>query len=63
MFPLGMCTAATHRLAGMLGTPWLLAIPRVFVYVALLAWVVTLVGLVHRLVRSRVPLQGEMGTV
>jgi len=52
VFPLGMYTAATHRLAGALETPFLLAIPRVAVYLALAAWLATLVGLGHTLIKA-----------
>ena len=45
VFPIGMYTACTWRLASVVNTPALTAIPRVTVYVALLAWAVTLAGL------------------
>jgi tellurite resistance protein TehA-like permease len=46
VFPLGMYTVCTLRLAQVIDAPVLLAIPRVFVYVALAAWALALVGLV-----------------
>lgn len=49
VFPLGMYTACTARLASAIDAPYLFIIPSVFVYVALFAWAVTMLGLVLRL--------------
>jgi tellurite resistance protein TehA-like permease len=53
VFPLGMYTVCTLRLAQALDIPVLLGIPRVFVYIALAAWALTMAGLVHDLVTRR----------
>lgn len=51
VFPLGMYTTATGRLSHALELPFLLAISHVFVFVAIAAWALTLVGLGRALVR------------
>jgi len=51
VFPLGMYTVATFQLARVLDTPFLLVIPRVFLYVACAAWGMTMVGLLQQLLR------------
>ncbi len=47
VFPLGMYSAATFRLATVAEAPFLLFIPRVFVFIALGAWALTFVGLLR----------------
>jgi tellurite resistance protein TehA-like permease len=53
VFPLGMYTASTVRVARMIETDFLMALPRVFVFVALTAWGLTMFGLVRHLLPSR----------
>jgi tellurite resistance protein TehA-like permease len=54
VFPLGMYTVCTFRLAGALDLPFLLAIPKVAVFVALGAWLLTAAGfVVSRFGRTR----------
>ncbi|CAN5491256.1 tellurite resistance/C4-dicarboxylate transporter family protein [soil metagenome] len=49
VFPLGMYTACTFRLTLVMHAEFLLFIPRVFICVALGAWGLTLLGLLHQL--------------
>jgi len=49
VFPLGMYAVCTFELAGSMELGFLLPVPRVFVYVALAAWLLTFSGLVRRI--------------
>lgn len=52
VFPLGMYTTASWRLAEALRLRFLDVVPEVFVWVALVAWCLNFVGLLHALIRS-----------
>lgn len=49
VFPLGMYTVATYRLAHLLDVPFLASIPQVFVYIAVGAWCAVFLGLAKQL--------------
>jgi len=51
VFPLGMYTACTFQLARVFDLPFLLVLPRYFIYVALAAWLATFAGLLYDLGR------------
>jgi tellurite resistance protein TehA-like permease len=53
VFPLGMYTVCTARLSRAVEASFLVAIPRVFVFVALAAWLLAALGLLLHLVRPR----------
>ena len=49
VFPLGMYTTGTLQLSRALDLPFLAAVPAVFIYLALLAWGLTFLGLLGRI--------------
>jgi hypothetical protein len=53
VFPLGIYTVCTLRLAYAIDAPYLLIIPRVFLYVVLAAWTLAMIGLVYELIPRR----------
>jgi tellurite resistance protein TehA-like permease len=52
VFPLGMYTVCTFQLSDVTGMKFLLDIPRFLIYAALIAWVVTFIGLIRSIKRS-----------
>ena len=52
VFPLGMYTVCTFEIAGVMKLTFLTFIPRMFVYVALAAWLLAFVGLARRIGRN-----------
>lgn len=50
VFPLGMYTACTFRLAAAVDAPFLMIIPQYFIYIALGAWSLTFAGMVYSFV-------------
>jgi tellurite resistance protein TehA-like permease len=53
VFPLGMYTVSTYEVARMTDVLFLLWIPRVFVYIALAAWLATFVSMLRSIVAGR----------
>jgi tellurite resistance protein TehA-like permease len=55
VFPIGMYTVCTDQLSGVMNLPFLMWLPRILIYVALLAWVVTFLAMI----RSGLSLSGR----
>jgi tellurite resistance protein TehA-like permease len=56
VFPLGMYTVCTFRLSQAIDAPFLMVIPGAFVFVALAAWMLVMIGLVRELLRPPPPM-------
>jgi tellurite resistance protein TehA-like permease len=52
VFPLGMYTTGTFQLSRAADLPFLEVIPRIFIFVALAAWLATFAGLLQHLARN-----------
>jgi tellurite resistance protein TehA-like permease len=63
VFPMGMYTVCTFRLAQVLKLDFLLFIPKLFIYLALISWAATMFGLIHGLITTFIKTQvvGETG--
>lgn len=59
VFPLGMYTTCTYQLANALKLDFLLIIPHYFIYIALLAWAFTFIGLLRKSFRSLTSISAE----
>jgi tellurite resistance protein TehA-like permease len=62
VFPLGMYSACTFRLAQELGLPMVFPIARIFLFLSLLVWMVVFIGLIKRLASNLAAKSVEPGT-
>jgi len=51
VFPLGMYTAATWTFAQAIGAEFLVVVPQVFLWIAIVAWCMTFFGMMRHLLR------------
>ena len=58
VFPLGMYTVSTYQLAQALDLPFLVWIPRSFVYIAVAAWIATFAGLLSTMKSLKIAKKG-----
>lgn len=61
VFPLGMYTTSTLQLSRALGLEFLRAVPAVFIWVALAAWLATMAGLLSHVYRRARAIQARAG--
>lgn len=59
VFPMGMYTVCTIRLSQALDLPFLMVIPRIFIYFSLLAWALAFIGLLYMLYRKAIPARNK----
>jgi tellurite resistance protein TehA-like permease len=52
VFPMGMYTVCTFRLAQVMKLDFLLIIPKFFIYIALIAWFATIFGMIYQLITT-----------
>ncbi len=63
VFPLGMYTACTWRLAEAIDLPFLASIAAVFLWIALAAWATAFLGLAHEVLTRLLARRGDEGLV
>ncbi|HLH06583.1 MAG TPA: tellurite resistance/C4-dicarboxylate transporter family protein [Terriglobales bacterium] len=52
VFPIGMYTACSYQLSDVMNLPFLMWLPRVLIYIALLTWLLTFTGMIRTGLRS-----------